>query len=134
MSGGDMSSLLAGFKNAKPKQGMGVAELAKASERAAQATGLVAPPVDGAPEVREAPAKADGPTASVDAAPEGGAAAERRKRPAPKREAAESAGIEWFRLRLPKDVAKQLRIRAIGDDTTVNALIAEAIVELLKRG
>ena len=112
MSDGDMSQLLAGFSKLKPKAGIALAELADASQRVAEATGIVAPSTD-APQSTEPPSTTARPAAS-----------ERNGGRTAKESGAKAMKV--LRVKLPADLYKKIRVKAALDEMSIGELAEKA--------
>ena len=112
MSDGDMGQLLAGFAKLKPKAGIALAELADASHRVAEATGIVAPSTDSPPSA-EPPVSIARPVASERVA----------GRPAKETNA---KTMKVLRVKLPADLYKKIRVKAALDEMSIGELAEKA--------
>jgi len=112
MSDGDMGQLLAGLAKLKPKAGLALAELADASHRVAEATGIVAPSTDAPPSIEP-------PTTTARSA-----ASERvASRPAKETNA---TAMKVLRVKLPADLYKKIRVKAALDEMSIGELAEKA--------
>jgi|BogFormECP04_OM1_1039644.scaffolds.fasta_scaffold44932_1 hypothetical protein len=114
MSDGDMSQLLAGFSKLKPKAGIALAELADASQRVAEATGIVAPSTD-APSSIEPPTTTARSRSAVSERGGGRSAKE-----------ASAKAMKVLRVKLPADLYKEIRVKAALDETSIGELAEKA--------
>ncbi len=112
MSDAGMGQLLAGFAKLKPKAGIALAELADASHRVAEATGIVAPSTDARP-------SAEPPTAIARPAVSERGEARPAKEPSAK-------AMKVLRVKLPADLYKKIRVKAALDETSVGELAERA--------
>ena len=112
MSDAGMGPLLAGFAKLKPKAGIALADLADASHRVEQATGIVAPSTDAPPSI-EPPT-----TAARSAASErsGGRSAKE----------SDAKAMKVLRVKLPADLYKKIRVKAALDETSIGELAEKA--------
>ena len=112
MNDAGMGPLLAGFAKLKPKAGIALAELADASHRVEQATGIVAPSTD-------APPSAEAPTASARPAGSERGGGRSAKEPSAK-------AMKVLRVKLPADLYKKIRVKAALDETSIGELAERA--------